>query len=193
MLNLPNVTLALVRGLRYDTYNARAAIDISTSQINFGAVLDLQLAQITDIDSWNAAVIFTLPRYINTSHCLLIHGDGYVINPMLWRDEWIKLDYIGSPWPLPNDDYSYRTPSGQLVRVGNSVSLRSKRLMDLASKQPMLYHFGNNNEDGQICVWLRDYLEDRGCKFATFEQALEFGKEHELPENKDKETFVFHT
>ena len=64
--------------------------------------------------------------------------------------------------------------------------------MDLVATRPMEYHYGNNNEDGQICVWERDWLEQQGCKFATFEQALKFGKETELPENKNLETFIRH-
>ena len=78
------------------------------------------------------------------------------------------------------------------MRVGNSVSLRSKKLMDLVATRPMEFHYGNNNEDGQICVWERDWLEEQGCKFATLEQAVYFSKENELPENKGIKTFAFH-
>jgi hypothetical protein len=57
----------------------------------------------------------------------------------------------------------------------------------------MVYHHNNNNEDGQICCWNRQWLISQGCKFATFEEALHFGKEVELPENKDLDTFLFHS
>jgi hypothetical protein len=145
------------------------------------------------IEKWNEKIIKELPNYVQTSHALLIHADGWVIHPKCWKDEWLELDYIGSPFPLPTDDYSYRTPSGRIIRVGNSVSLRSKRLMDLVAIRKMEYHYGNNNEDGEISVWQRDWLEERGMKFGTFEQALEFGKEHELPEHNGRDTFVFHS
>ena len=59
------------------------------------------------IDAWNKAIIYELPKYIKTSHALLIHQDGHVINPHLWKDEWLELDYIGAPLPLPIYHYSY--------------------------------------------------------------------------------------
>lgn len=193
MLNLPKVTLILASGLGYEMEGNVHALKESQKLVNFGAVKYIQDASITDIVSWNKFIIKDLYKYVETTHALLIHPDGFVVNADVWDKEWLGLDYIGSPWPLPQDDYSYRTPSGRLIRVGNSVSLRSKRLMELTATRNMEFHYENNNEDGEICVWQRDWLEEQGCKFGSFEQALRFGKEHELPENMGINTFVFHT
>lgn len=193
MINLPQVTLVCLRGLNYKNEEHWKALEKSSAEINFSAVLDIQLEKIKDISSWNEAVIYDLPTYINTEFALFIHADGYVINPDLWRMEWLAYDYLGAPWPLPRDDFSYRTPSGRLIRVGNSVSLRSKKLMDLVATRPMEYHYGNNNEDGKICVWQRDWLESQGCKFADIDVAKYFSKEWEIEENKDIKTFCFHS
>ncbi len=192
-MKLPNVTLIVMSGLGHQTEENIKALEYSSQSIEFGAVKYIQLGEIKDIDSWNKAIIYELPKYVETSHALLIHGDGYVVNPSLWRPEWLEYDFIGAPWPLPQDDYSYKTPSGKLIRVGNSVSLRSKKLMDLVAIRPMEYHYGNNNEDGQIFVWERDWLESQGCKFAPLSVAINFSKEHEIPENKDLMTFLFHS
>ena len=190
MIFLPNITLIL---LTNNFEGAKEAVDKSCEGIDFGAVKIIVDLKCNSIDEWNRKIIYDLPKYVDTSHALLIHQDGYVIHPELWRDEWLDLDYIGSPWPLPTDDYSYRDEWGQIVRVGNGVSLRSKKLMDLIATRPMVYHYNNNNEDSQICCWNRQWLISQGCKFATFEQALHFGKEVELPENKGKDTFLFHS
>ena len=155
-------------------------------------ILFFKIKHITDIASWNNAIIFDLPKCVNTTHCLLMHEDAEIVHPELWNNKWLKLDFIGSPWPLPRWKGEFEDTLGRVQRVGNSVSLRSKKLLDLVATRPMEYHYGNNNEDGQICVWQRDWLELQGCKFATFEQALKFGKEYELPENKGKETFLIH-
>jgi len=179
-INLPQITLVAISGIGHKSLENVDALNLSTQGIDFGSVKYIQLGSITDIDSWNRAVIFDLPKFVETSHAMLIHGDGYVINPELWNPEWLRLDYIGAPWPLPRDPYSYRDEEGNIVRVGNSVSLRSKKLMDLIATRPMEYHYGNNNEDGQICSWNRKWLESQGCKFATFEQALHFSKETPL-------------
>ena len=190
MLKLPDVTFIALTGK--DFYKHDEVIDICTKDIEWGAVKIIYDYQCDSIEKWNEKVIFELPKYIFTTHAFLFHPDGYVINPKLWNPEWLKYDWCSSPWPLPQDNYSYRTPSGRLIRVGNSVSLRSKKLMDLAATQPMEFHYGNNNEDGQICVWLRDWLEEKGCKFMPFEEAIYFGKEATLPENKGVDTFCFH-
>lgn len=191
-LKLPEVTLIAMTGLFYKPEDHKRAINKCLEQIEFGAVKLIMDKKIDNVDDWNKAVIYDLPRYVFTSHALFIHGDGYIINPDLWDDEWLGLDYIGSPWPLPQDDFSYRDEEGNLQRVGNGVGLRSKKLMDLAATRPLMYRYGNNNEDGHICCWNRKWLESQGCKFATFEQALMFGKEHEIPENKGLKTFMFH-
>ena len=192
MITLPQVTLIALSGIGHKQGENAEALKKSCEGIKFGDVKYIQLGKITSIDTWNEAVIHDLPKYIETSHCLFVHGDSEITHPELWDNEWLSLDFIGSPWPLPPDDYSYRTPSGRIIRVGNSVSLRSKKLMDLVASRKMEYHYGNNHEDGEICVWQRDWLEEQGCKFATFEQALKFGKEHTLAENENLDTFLIH-
>lgn len=189
-LKLPDITLVAVTDINIPAH--WEALKKSSEGIEWGCV-NLITPELGSIEAWNEYIIKDLYKYINTSHALLIHSDGYVINPHLWSDEWLELDYIGSPWSLPRDDYSYRDEEGVIQRVGNSVSLRSKKLMELAATRPVEYRYGNNNEDGHISCWNRKWLESQGCKFGTFEQALKFGKEAPLPENKDMDTFLFHT
>lgn len=191
MLHLPEVTLILLSNRDFE--GAKKALDKSCENIDFGGVKLIWDEKIKSIADWNEKIIFELPKYVFTSHAMLIHQDGYVVDADAWDHEWMKLDYIGAPWPLPQDDYSYKTRSGKLVRVGNSVSLRSKKLMDLVATRPMEFHYGNNNEDGQICAWERDWLEEQGCKFATLEQAIYFSREHTIPENEGLRTFAFHS
>lgn len=194
MIQLPQITLIALTGLGYKTEEHVKALKKSSEEIEFGEVKLIQLASITDIASWNKAIIYDLPRYIETDFALLIHSDGYVINPSLWDSNWLNFDFIGAPFPLPMDDFSYRSKDGTLQRVGNSVSLRSKRLLDLANKRNLEWKsfHGYTNEDGFICVNYRHIYEQEGMKFAPLEVAVHFSKEHEIPENKDLKTFMFH-
>lgn len=192
MIKLPDVTLIALTGLGYRTEQHVDALKYSCKGIEFGAVKLIQLKEITDIDSWNKAVIYELPKYVETSHCLFIHSDGYVINPSLWKESWLEYDFCGAPWPLPRDNFSYRDEDNNLVRVGNSVGLRSKKLMDLVATREWKSYYGNTNEDGFITCHNRQWLESQGCKFAPLEVAVHFSKEHEIPENKGLETFMFH-
>lgn len=191
MISLPQITLIALTNRDFESH--KKVIDRSCELINFGAVKIIWDEKCTSIDEWNRKIIQDLPKYVDTSHALLIHPDGYVVRPDLWNPKWLEYDYIGAPWPLPQDDYSYRSESGKVQRVGNSVSLRSKKLMDLVATREWKSYFGNTNEDGFICCHNREWLESKGCKFAPLDVAIHFSKEHEIPENKDLETFCFHS
>lgn len=194
MIDLPRVTLVLMSGIGYDTDGNVNALKKSQEGINFGAVKYIQLGEIKDIDSWSKAIIYKLPTYIDTDYCLLIHSDGYIINPELWDDNWLNYDYIGSPWPLPQDNYSYKDIYGKIQRVGNSVSLRSRKLLGVPKKYNLEWKsfHGYYNEDGFIAVNNRHIYEQDGCKFAPIEVAARFGREHDIPENQGLKTFTFH-
>lgn len=191
MIKLPEITLICLTNKDFEGH--KKAIYKSCEGIEFGGVKLIWDEKCNSIDEWNRKIIQELHRYIFTTHALLIHADGYVINPHLWNDDWLKLDYIGAPWPPPQDDYSYKDESGEVQRVGNSVSLRSRKLMQYTSTREWKSYFGNTNEDGFICCHNRKWLESQGMKFATLEQAVHFSKEHEIPENKGLETFAFHS
>lgn len=194
MLKLPNVTLIALTGK--DFFNHKKAIDASCQGIEWGDVKIIWDEKIKSIDDWNYKIIYELHSYVSTDFALLIHADGYVVNPSAWSDDFLGYDYIGAPWPLPKDDYSYRTDSGELVRVGNSVSLRSKRILELPSKLNLEWKpnkYGFTNEDGFLCVHNRDILKQRGCEFAPLEVAKYFSREHDLPENEGITTFAFHS
>lgn len=191
MISLSNVTLIALTNKDFEGH--KKAIDKSCEGINFGAVKLIWDEKCNSIDEWNRRIIQDLWKYVDTTHALLIHADGYVIRPDLWKDEWLELDYIGAPWPLPSDDYSYLDEEGQLQRVGNSVSLRSKRLMELVATREWKSYYGNTNEDGFISCHNRKWLESQGMKFGTLEQAIHFSKEHTIPENVGLDTFMFHS
>lgn len=221
MLKLPEVTLIALTNRDWEGH--KKAIDKSCEGIEFGGVKLIWDETIKDINDWNKKIIYDLPKYIDTDFALLIHADGYVKNPNIWSQKyegkvkgtwedwiyegelgklnkeitfgrlWEKYDYVGAPWPLPTDDYSYLDDGGELVRVGNSVSLRSKKLMNLVATREWKSYHGNTNEDGFICCHNRSFLKSQGCKFAPLEVAIHFSKEHEIPENVGLETFAFHS
>ncbi len=191
MIFLPEVTLICLTSKDFEGH--KKAIDKSCEGVEFGAVKLIWDEKIKNINDWNYKIIYELPDYISTTHFILIHADGYIINPHLWDNSWLEYDYIGAPWPLPTDDYSYRSANGTIRRVGNSVSLRSKKLADRVAKFPWKSYYDNTNEDGFTTVHHSDILESEGFKIAPLEVAVFFSKEHEIPENKGLETFMFHS
>ena len=191
MLELPNVTLCCFGSEKYKDQQQQA-LDYSSAKVKFGAVKNI-IVETNTIDEWNRAVVFDLGDYIDTDFALLIHPDGGIAEPALWRDEWLNYDFIGSPFPLPTDDFSYRDINGVIQRVGNSVSLRSKKLLQLPKKLGMEWKpfHGFFNEDGYISVNMRHVFEEHGCRFAPYEEALIFGRETPL-EDYEGHTFVYH-
>ncbi len=111
MLNLENVTLVAMSSVRIpQTINALA---YSCRGIKFGDVkliTDVKInglpdfikceyiERISNIDEWNYAAIYKLGKYIETEFAILIHDDGFIVNPESWREEFLNYDYIGAPW-----------------------------------------------------------------------------------------------
>lgn len=158
----------------------------------------IEVIKIPKLDYWgyNEFVAMSLWRHIPTDYCLLVQNDGYVINGSKWDDGFLDFDFIGAGWPIPNDDKTYRTPNGQLVRVGNGgFSFRSNKLLRAPSALGLEFgDFGTGfpHEDGAICVHWREKLEKYGIKYAPLEVAVRFSRELPIPELKDGNTFGFH-
>ena len=206
-LYLPDVTLTAVTSVKVGP--TIMALLYSMREIEFGDVLLIthrrpfllprgihyrHIRKLKEINDFNHAMIYEVGAYIGTKFMLLIHYDGFVVNPQSWDDEFLKYDYIGSPFPRPVDDFSYRDVDGHICRVGNSVSIRSKRLMELPEKAkiPFEADHGFFNEDGFICCKNRHLFLKAGMKYAPLEVAARFGRERELPEHAGVEPFVFH-
>jgi hypothetical protein len=207
-IQLNNITLVLMSSVKIE--ESIKALEYSCKGINFGSVKlisDIKpdnlpeyitweyINKINNIDEWNYSIIYKLGNYINTEFAILIHDDGYIINPSSWREEFLNYDYIGAPFPLPNDNFSFRDINNDLIRVGNSVSLRSKKLIDLPNKLNLewkSYDGGYYNEDGFICCHNRHHYENDGCIFAPIDVAKYFSHETEIPEINNINPFGFH-
>jgi hypothetical protein len=207
MLNLPNITLIALTSVKLD--KTIKALEYSYQDINFGAIKLVShekpanlpdkiqhefCPRMSNIDEWNYAAIYELPKHVDTEFCILIHDDGFIVNSDSWRPEFLDYDYIGAPWPLPNDDFSFKDINGELIRVGNSVSLRSKKLLDLAIDLPIEWKpfHGFYNEDGFICVNNRHIYKEHGCNFAYLDIAKYFSHETMIPEIQGIKPFAFH-
>ncbi len=207
-LRLPRVTLVAMTSV--NIYETVKAMEYSMRGIEFGdAVLithkrpcylpkNIRYSHtdiLDDIDKFNYKMVYELRDHIRTDFCLIVHADGFVIHPENWSDEFLEYDYIGSPWPLPKNDYAYRDSEGNICRVGNSVSLRSKRLLDFPVTHNLKWEKvfdGFYNEDIFLCCHAKPLMEKEGLKWAPLELAVKFGREHPLPENRGIEPFVFH-
>lgn len=205
MINLNNVTLVAVASIRID--RTIQALKYSSKNITFGDVKlftheiinDTDFTTINvekmDYEHYNKFIVFELYKYVDTDYALIIQDDGFVINPQMWNSEFLNYDYIGAPWPLPHDNFSYRDTYGNIVRVGNGgFSLRSKKILSLATQLGLEWksYFGNFNEDGFFTCHNRHLYEQNGCVFAPLDVAKYFSHEIQIPENTDITPFGFH-
>lgn len=209
MLKLPNVTLIAVSSVKI--YETVKALEYSMREIEYGEVVLVthekpkklpsgitykHCEKISNIDMFNHMMVYDLAQYVNTDYILLVHYDGFVVNPSAWKEEFLEYDYIGSPWPLPTEGHtSYYDARGNVVRVGNSVSLRSKRLLEYPKNHNLEWRKtpdGDYNEDIFLCAMNKCQMEDDGLKFAPIEVARFFGREHTMEETTGMNPFVFH-
>lgn len=193
MLNLPQVTLVCV-----DTrtpHLALGAIRRCMKHCQFGdAVLftgpdqhitDLPagvrlrvVRHINSVEAYSHFLLKEMGMEIHTSHHLIVQWDGYVIDPDMWRDDFLACDYIGAVWPQYQDTY----------RVGNGgFSLRSRKLLD-AMTDPEFE--ASHPEDECIARTHRPMLEQRfGIRFADEALAHQFAFERS---RKTPSSFGFH-
>jgi hypothetical protein len=208
MLDLKNVTLISVTSVNID--NTIKALLHSSKKINFASIklvthekpINLpnkinynKINKITSVNDYSYKMIYNLEDYIETDYALIVQADGFVINPFKWREDFLNYDYIGSPFKLPSDDFSYRDSKNNIFRVGNGgFSLRSKNLISLPNKLGLEWKSFNGyyNEDGFICGMYRHIYEDNKLKFAPLDIAKYFSHEKYIPELENIIPFGFH-
>lgn len=190
MIELPQVTVVIADTKNYS--QAIYAIKKTQEQIKPAEFvwvtdrLDLQVDGVRIIyvkpfeskADYSHFIIKKLSSCFETTHCLVIQHDGYVLNGDSWDDAWLQYDYIGAPWLYPDPERN----------VGNGgFSLRSRDLqialmdVDIRIVEP---------EDEVIGRLYRRMLEESySIKFAPEEVAHKFSYELHEPYGN---TFGFH-
>lgn len=210
MLNLDNISVVCVDTL--DSTRALKSLDISCANIKFKECIlfthlhdidilpfkniqdKIKIVYIDKIDKigYSEFLIKELYRHVSGDFCLIVQHDGYVVDHLMWRDEFLSFDYIGAPWP---PEWGFRN------RVGNGgFSLRSKKLLRYTAAFLKDFDFRAEfstvcpqytNEDYLISNVYYDGLLRYGVKFAGVELASWFSNEYPIPEMKDR-TFGIH-
>ena len=192
-LRLQDVTLLAATSVDIDRTNA--ALLHSAQGIRFGAVKMLcsrmptatdpgvQYIRIPPLDflGYSRLMIESLNVHVQTSHCLVVQADGFVLDPARWRDQFLEYDYIGAPWP---EYVAITGPGNRRLRldknpVGNGgFSLRSKKLLGITSQLRLDdLNFPLKSEDILICHYLYDEMQAAGIRFAPPETAALFSIE----------------
>jgi hypothetical protein len=207
-LTLSNVTLLAATSVDVD--ETQLAMKISMHNINFGSVKllsstvpkikypDIEYVSVPEMNlaGYNKFIIEDLYKHFETSHCLIIQADGFVINSKLWKNEFLEYDYIGAPWSEKVVFNSELTLDMKKNCVGNGgFSLRSSRLVNVTKKINLsLLNFPLMNEDVIICHYLYEQMKKEGIRFAQPEIASQFSLENinQLYNQSAHNVFGFH-
>ncbi|MCX9145739.1 DUF5672 family protein [Erythrobacter sp. WG] len=189
-LDLPHVTLVSATSINLD--GTLQALDACQSAVRFGAAklfthrqpdwrpAGLEVVLTPPLESstqYSHFILNELADHVETSHCLVIQWDGYVVNPDRWNPQFFDYDYIGASWPQFSDGHE----------VGNGgFSLRSRRLLE-ACRSPQFSP--SHPEDVAIGRHNRGWLEAQGLRFAPRALADSFAAERR---GSPEDTFGFH-
>jgi len=180
-VRLPDVTLLTVTSIEIE--DAVEALKISSCEIEFAAVklvaperpgvlpagFDFVSIPPMDFLGYSRFMLADLHRCFDTSHCLVVQSDGFVVNPGCWRDEFLQYDYIGAPWPesvqVVPDNWTLQLNRN---RVGNGgFSLRSHTLTECSAHIDFdALDFPLKSEDLVICHFLYEEMRAQGIVFA---------------------------
>ena len=207
-LTLPNVTLLAVTSVEIEQH--QMTLKISSQNIEFGAVKllysSLPKKKYSDIEyisvapmsrsGQNLFLMKDLHKYFETSHCLYVEADSFVVNADLWKEEFLEFDYIGAPWPNKIQMNPNLILNMKENCVGNGgFSLRSRKLLKTTAKINYdSLKFPIKNEDLIICHYLYKEMIDKGIRFAPPKLAAQFAMEgwHHLYGQDVNSVFGFH-
>ena len=140
----------------------------------------VSIEPLKSVDMYNRIVFQDLHKYFETSHCLIVQADSFVVNSDLWKDEFLKYDYIGGPWPNKIKVKPDLILNLEKNPVGNGgFSLRSRKLVETTSKIDFQsLNFPMKAEDVVICHYLYQKMIDNGIRFAPPKLAAQFSMEN---------------
>jgi hypothetical protein len=226
-LTLPNVTLLAATSVEIEQH--QISLKISSQNIEFGAIKllssslpekkysDIEYVSVTPMDRYdqNQFMVDDLHKYFETSHCLYVQADSFVVNADLWKEEFLEFDYIGAPWPNKIQMNPHATRVLNSVFIGTpglpgpipvlnmkencvgsgGFSLRSRKLLKTIAKISYdSLKIPIKNEDLMICHYLYKEMIDKGIRFAPPKLAAQFAMEgwHHLYGQNVNSVFGFH-
>ena len=192
-LKLPNITLLSATSTEMD--QAQISMKISLQNIEFGAAKllctsapkqkypDIEYVSIpplNSVDDYNEIIFQDLHKYFDTTHCLIVQSDSFVVNSSLWKEEFLQFDYIGAPWSNKIQINPNLVLHLEKNTVGNGgFSLRSHKLAKTTAKIDFnSLKFPLKSEDIIICHYLYKEMLNNGIRFAPPELAAQFSMEN---------------
>ncbi|MCB9815177.1 hypothetical protein H6785_01150 [Candidatus Nomurabacteria bacterium] len=159
----------------YADFKAKKIItNLSKEFVTDSGIQIIHTDEVNSLHDYNQFNLKRMNDYFDTDFVMVAEYDGFILNPDAWTDEFLDYDFIGAPLLVEGK---------QLVGNGG-FSIRSKKLMSLLQSDDKI-QLGNKkdhryaeNEDWVICVVMREYLENKGIRFAPSELGHKFSLEN---------------
>jgi len=179
MLDLPDVTLVIIETRQHEL--GRLAVNDCLRHATFGDLLIftdkpemfLDQGRVIEVPDWPKKIGWSrfnwqeVSPHIRTSHVLGIQWDSWIVDPDMWRDEFLNYDYIGAPWWYKDG-----------MNVGNGgFCLRSTKLLRYVRKHRDRFPCVNDLDDDLLCRKYRPALQDEGFAWAPESVAIDFAFE----------------
>lgn len=194
MLNLPDVTLVLIETREHEL--AKLALEDCERRAAFGDVLvftdrpamfiraDRRVITVPDWPEkkgWSQCSWYDVSPHLRTSQTLYIQWDSWIVDPSMWRDEYLEYDLIGAPWWYKDG-----------MNVGNlGFSIRSTKLLRFIRKHRDQFPCITDVDDDLYCRKYRPRLQEAGFVWAPEPLALDFAFECTRPDPSARH-FGFH-
>jgi len=194
MLELKDVTLVLIETREHEL--SRLALEDCERRARFAETLVFtdkpsyfagQNRRIIDVPDWpnkigwSRCFWYDVPLQVQTSHALCIQWDSWVVDPEMWREDYLAFDYVGAPWWYKDG-----------MNVGNGgFCLRSTKFMRYIRNHRDQFPCLTDLDDDLYCRKYRPSLQNVGFEWAPDPIAHAFAFEVTRPD-PDARHFGFH-
>jgi hypothetical protein len=194
MFSLPEVTLVLIETREHEL--ARLALEDCERLVSFGEVLvftdrpslfmcaDRRTVVVPDWPDklgWSRCFWYDVAPHVRTTHALCIQWDSWVVDTAMWRDDYLRYDYVGAPWWYKDG-----------LNVGNGgFCLRSTKFLRFIRKNRDRFPCTTALDDDLYCRKYRPTLQQEGFVWSPEKLAADFAFECVRPDLASRH-FGFH-
>ena len=132
--------------------------------------------------AYSELCIRDLAELCDAPFILIWQWDGFIVNPELWTNEFLKYDYVGAPiasswWVKEMVKRGIANKFGPNPVGNGGFSLRSKRFLEESASLSLCEPKLRDPEDFYLCVQRRVELEGKGIRFGHKNLASVFAKD----------------
>lgn len=124
---------------------------------------------------YNKFCLYDLPDMIDTEYCLLVHSDGFIVNPHLWDESFLQYDYIGAPWYISETQVLPWLEGSKNIVGNGGFCIRSRKFLEYSKS--FVGYDGTRNEDVFLCIDNYEKALEHGIRIADTETAARFSVE----------------